>query len=60
MKILKVNHNTLDVFIGTGWDNWSRFKVKFGKEANQLFQVKGTRLPRAELVALQQQNNATV
>jgi len=60
MKILRVNHNTLDVFIGTGWANWSRFKVKFGKEHNQLFQVKGSRLPRTELTELQQQYNATV
>ena len=60
MLVKKVNHNTIDVFLGTGWENWSRFKIKFGKEHNQLFQVKGTRLPRAELTALQQQYNATI
>lgn len=58
MKILKINHNTIDVFIGTGWDNWSRFKIKFGKEHNQLFQVKGSRLPKTEQQALFEQYKA--
>ncbi len=27
MKILSVNKNTIDVFVGMGWENWSRFKL---------------------------------
>jgi len=58
MIIKKVNHNTIDVFIGTGWENWSRWKIKFGKEHNQLFQVKGSRLPKTEQQALFSQYKA--
>lgn len=27
MKIISVNRNTIDVFTGEGWENWSRFKL---------------------------------
>lgn len=49
LVVRKVNHNTIDVFIGTGWENWARFKIKFGKEKNELFQVKGIRFPQSKI-----------
>lgn len=51
----KVNNNTIDAFIGEGWDNWARFKIKYGKhnEPNQLFQIKGIRFPKAEMAELE-------
>ena len=58
MLIKKVNHNTIDVFTDIGWENWSRFKIKFGKEHNELFQIKGNRLQKHDLVVLKQQYNA--
>ena len=48
----KVNHNTFDAFIGMGWENWSRWKIKFGKEKNELFQVKGVRFPQSKIAEL--------
>ena len=50
----KVNNNTFDAFIGEGWENHGRFKIKFGKERNEIFQVKGIRFPKTymnELIA---------
>ena len=59
MLIKKVNNNTLDVFIGIGFDYWGRFKIKFGKNApNQLFQIKGTRFPKSEMNELLEKYNA--
>lgn len=57
MKIIHVNRNTFDVFLNEGWDNWSRFKIKFGK-VNELFQIKGPRVPKAVLVELTQKYNS--
>ena len=50
----KVNNNTIDAFIGEGWENWARFKIKYGKhnEPNELFQIKGIRLPKEDYAAL--------
>jgi len=45
MEIHKVNHNTVDVFIGTGYDFWGRFKLKFGDNP-QAFQIGGNRFPK--------------
>lgn len=58
MLIKTINQNTFDVFLGMGWDNAYRFKIKFGKEQNQLFQVKGNRFPKQELALLQEKYNA--
>lgn len=58
MKILKVNNNTIDVFLGEGWENWGRFKVKFGKQVTQLFQIKGTRFHKKDLTELEGKYNA--
>ena len=51
----KLNNNTIDAFIGEGFENWARFKIKYGKhnEPNQLFQIKGIRLPKAEMAELE-------
>lgn len=46
MFIKKLNHNTYDVWIDKGWDFWGRFKIKYGKEHNQVFQVGGTNFPK--------------
>jgi len=56
MKIIHVNRNTFDVFLDTGWENWSRFKIKFGK-VNELFQIKGTRVPKSVMNDLVQRYN---
>ena len=56
MLIKHVNRNTFDVFLESGWENWSRFKIKFGK-VNELFQIKGTRVPRAVMADLTQRYN---
>lgn len=48
MIIKKVNHNTVDVFLGKGWDFWGRFKIKFGKEHTQVFQINGTKFPKQD------------
>ena len=56
--IKKVNHNTIDAFIDNGWEAWGRFKIKYGKEKNQLFQIKGIRFPKEEMKALEQKYNA--
>ena len=48
----KVNHNTFDAFIGEGLDNCGRFKVKFGKEHNEIFQIKGIRFPQSKIKEL--------
>lgn len=48
----KLNHNTFDAFIGIGWENWGRFKVKFGKERNEIFQIKGIRFPQSKIAEL--------
>lgn len=58
LAIKKVNHNTIDVFHDTGWEAWGRFKIKFGKDANQLFQIKGNHLPKEELQELKKKYNA--
>lgn len=58
MEIKQVNHNTIDVFTGIGWDFWGRFKIKFGKDKNELFQIKGNRLPKEDYTKLQEQYNA--
>lgn len=48
----KVNHNTFDAFFGEGFTNWGRFKVKFGKDKNELFQIKGIRFPKQKMEEL--------
>lgn len=55
--VKKVNHNTIDVFIDSGWEAWGRFKIKFGKEHNQLFQTKGIRFPKEEMKELEKKYN---
>ena len=47
MEIKQVNHNTIDVFLGKGWDFWGRFKIKFG-EHPAIFQIAGTKFPKKE------------
>lgn len=57
MVIKKINHNTIDCFLSEGWEQWGRFKIKFGKELNQLFQIKGIRFPKEELKRLEEKYN---
>lgn len=45
----KINHNTFDAFFGMGFEQWGRFKVKFGKERNEIFQIKGIRFPNSKI-----------
>lgn len=56
--IKKVNHNTIDAFIDSGWEAWGRFKIKYGKDKNQLFQIKGIRFPKEEMAQLEKKYNA--
>ncbi len=48
MVIRKVNHNTFDVFMFSGWSGWSR--VRKGKTGS--FCVNGNRLTKETLGAL--------
>lgn len=57
MVIKKINHNTIDCFLQEGWDQWGRFKIKFGKDQNQLFQIKGNRFPKDALSTLEEKYN---
>jgi len=54
----KLNHNTFDAFFGEGFFNWGRFKIKFGKEKNELFQIKGIRFPQAKIHELVSKYNS--
>lgn len=45
MEIKTVNHNTIDVFIGKGWDFWGRFKIAYKKEGTKLYQINGNNFP---------------
>jgi hypothetical protein len=58
MIIKKINNNTIDVFFGEGWENWGRFKIKYGKPITQLFQIKGTRFHKKEFTKLEGNYNA--
>ena len=58
LLVKKVNHNTFDAFIGEGFSYWGRFKIKFGKEQNELFQVKGVRFPKAYITELTARYNS--
>lgn len=58
MLIKKVNHNTFDLFLGEGWEGWSRWKIKFGKDLTQLFQIKGTHVPKSISHKLHEQYNS--
>jgi len=44
MLIKRVNKHVFDVFIGQGWEEWSRFEAKKGT----LFLVKGKPLNRKD------------
>ena len=57
MLVKKVNHNTVDVFLEKGWEFWGRFKIKFGKESNEVFQIKGVHFPKYQVEALKQRYN---
>jgi hypothetical protein len=57
MKIFRVNHNTFDAFINTGWEYWGRFKIKFGKEKNEIFQIKGNKFPINKIQELENRYN---
>lgn len=41
MIIKKVNEHLIDVFVGNGWNNWSRFEVMFNHGKLLLKLVKG-------------------
>jgi len=45
MEIKNVNHNTIDVFIGKGWEFWGRFKLAHKKEGTKLYQINGNNFP---------------
>jgi hypothetical protein len=49
MEFKKVNHNTIDVFFGKGWDQWARFKIAHKKEGNtKCYQVAGNRISKEQ------------
>ena len=58
MIVKKVNNNTIDVFLGEGWENWGRFKIKYGKEHNQVFQIKGIRFSKHDFAEVERKQNA--
>lgn len=58
MLIKYVNHNTIDVFAGIGWETYGRFKIAHKKEGIRLFQISGNNFPNKEKTELEQQFNS--
>lgn len=54
MEIKYINHNTIDVFIGKGWDSWGRFKIAHRKDGSKVFQIAGNNFPEKEKQSLEQ------
>lgn len=52
MVIKPVNQQEIDVFIGDGWENHSRFKVFWNKKKPKLVLTKGKPLPSVEYNSL--------
>lgn len=50
--IKQVNFNTIDVFLGKGWDFWGRFKIAHKQDKTHLYQIAGTRFPNQEVEKL--------
>ena len=44
MKIISLGHNLFDVFVGDGWENWTR--VRYNKQQRLLVKVNGANLPK--------------
>ena len=51
----KVNESLIDVFCGIGWNQWSRFEVKFENGRGVLKLVKGRPMEKAEFRQLYQE-----
>lgn len=56
MYIKRVSKDEMDIFWGTGWDNWARFRIEYNPETHQKYlrQEKGIEVPKpvmAELLA---------
>ena len=51
----KVNESLIDVFCGVGWNQWSRFEVKFENGRGVLKLVKGRPMEKAEFRQLYQE-----
>jgi hypothetical protein len=58
MEIKQLNHNTIDVFIGKGWEQWGRFKIAHKQDGVKLFQIGGNRFPKEVQASLEKQYNA--
>lgn len=52
MLIKPANETTIDVFTGTGWNNWSRFEVKKFNGKPHLTLVKGQPMSKADFSTL--------
>jgi hypothetical protein len=52
MLIKTVNKTTIDVFVGVGWDNWTRFEIMRDKGQKYLRHVAGDRADRETIVKL--------
>lgn len=57
MKVLRVNDNTVDVFTGLGWSNWSRFEVEFKSKRLMLKLVKGQPMKKEDFSKLYEDLN---
>lgn len=42
MIVKKLNDKTIDVFVGKGWNNWSRFNIEYQKGRMLLKLIKGS------------------
>lgn len=58
MLVKKVNEACVDVFVGAGWSNWSRFNIVFEKGRMSLKLVKGKPMMKEEFKQLYQQLSA--
>ena len=58
MKIITVSKQVIDVFVGNGWKNWSRFKIiKIPNNKKALRLESGVRLPAKTMFNLNKRVN---
>ena len=57
MKIIHCNKNTVDVFLGSGWDSWGRFKISHKDRIAKCYQVAGNKFNNKEVSQLESKVN---
>lgn len=58
MLVKKVNKNTIDVFMGIGWEEWARFKISYKDKQNpKCYQVAGVKMSPNDVATLESKIN---